>query len=265
MRSDTEFDMFISDWLKQTADNAEVPVHCKAEIDERIECSESNRKKGGIKQMKKWTVKKIVTTAAVCCLLIGTGVYAAGKLTYIESHSSSEPSITEYERIDELEEEAGFKMLTEEDFTNGFVFTGGGIVDTEGKDEQGGSLLSWKEISLSYKDGQGKVLSIDAEKESVYDMDLSADAMEVRTIRGIKVYYNYTEMYLVPPSYVPTAEEEERNQNDPHYNIAYGSDAPETNYFSSLSFAKDGVRYYISTFDDVSADELYVIAEELLD
>ena len=98
MRSDTEFDMFISDWLKQSADNAEVPVRCKAEIDERIECSESNRKKGGIKQMKKWTVKKIVTTAAVCCLLIGTGVYAAGKLTYIESHSSSEPSITEYEK-----------------------------------------------------------------------------------------------------------------------------------------------------------------------
>ena len=65
--------------------------------------------------------------------------------------------------------------------------------------------------------------------------------------------------------YEPTAEEEERNQNDPHYNIAYGSDAPETRYISSLAFAKDGVRYYITTFDEVSADELYLVAEELLD
>ena len=30
-------------------------------------------------------------------------------------------------------------------------------------------------------------------------------------------------------------------------------------------FAKEGVRYYITTFDDLSADDLYLIAEELLD
>ena len=156
-------------------------------------------------------------------------------------------------------------MRTKEDFTNGFVFTGGGIVDTEGQDEQGGTISSWKMISLSYKNGEGKALTIDAEPASAFEQDLSTNAVETRSIQGTEAYYNYTEMYLVPPSYRPTAEEEERNRTDPHFNIAYGSDAPETLFSSMLCFAKDDVRYYITTFDDVSADDLYLIAEEMLE
>ena len=265
MRSNAEFDRFISGELKRAADSVEAPSRCKAEIDERIASAESGRQKGGTLLMRNWTVRKFVTAAAVCCLLIGTGVFAARKLTSIVSHGGSEPSITEYEKVSELEAEAGFKMRTEEDFTNGFVFTGGGITNTEGQDEQGSMLSNWKMISLTYKDKGGRTLTIDAEPESAIEQDLSADATEKRTIQGTEVYYNYTEMYLVPPTYKPTAEEEERNQNDPHFNIAYGSDAPETRFISSLAFAKDGVRYYITTFDEVSAEELFGMAEELLD
>ena len=156
-------------------------------------------------------------------------------------------------------------MRTEEEFSNGFVFTGGGIVDTEGQDEQGNGLSSWRMISLTYRNAEDKELTIDAEQEASFEQDLSENASETRTIRGTEVYYDYTEMYLVPPSYRPTAEEEERSRTDPHYTISYGSDAPETTYSSTLCFVKDGVRYYITTFDDLSADDLYLIAEELLD
>lgn len=265
MRSDTEFDKFISEELRKAADRVEVPISSKTNIDERIMSAESNRQTGGTTKMKKWTARRLVSAAAICCLLIGTSVFAAGRLVSITSHSSSEPSITEYEKIDKLEAEAGFEMRTKEDFTNGFVFTGGGIVDTEGQDEQGGTISSWKMISLSYKNGEGKALTIDAEPASAFEQDLSTDAVETRSIQGTEAYYNYTEMYLVPPSYRPTAEEEERNRTDPHFNIAYGSDAPETLFSSMLCFAKDDVRYYITTFDDVSADDLYLIAEEMLE
>ena len=265
MRSNAEFDKFISGELKRAADCIEAPSRCKAEIDERIASAESGRQKGGTIQMRNWTFRKSVAAVAICCLLIGTGVFAAGRIASVVSHGSSEPAVTKYEKIDELEAEAGFTMRTKEDFSNGFAFTGGGIVDTEGQDEQGNGLSSWKMISLTYRNAEDKELTIDAEQEASFEQDLSADAAEARTIQGTEVYYNYTEMYLVPPAYEPTAEEEERNQNDPHYNIAYGSDAPETRYISSLAFAKDGVRYYITTFDEVSADELYLVAEELLD
>ena len=265
MRSDAGFDRFISEGLKEAAGRVEVPARCKTEIDMRIVSAESDQQTGGTKQMRNWTFRKSVAAVAICCLLIGTGVFAAGRIASVVSHGSSEPAVTKYEKIDELEAEAGFTMRTEEEFSNGFVFTGGGIVDTEGQDEQGNGLSSWKMISLTYRNAEDKELTIDAEQEASFEQDLSENASETRTIRGTEVYYDYTEMYLVPPAYEPTAEEEERNQNDPHYNIAYGSDAPETRYISSLAFAKDGVRYYITTFDEVSADELYLVAEELLD
>ena len=265
MRSDAEFDRFISEGLGEAADRAEVPARCKKEIDARIVSAESGQKTGGIKQMRNRTVKKWAAAAAICCLLIGTGVYAAGRIASIASHGSSEPSVTEYDRIDKLEAEAGFTMRTEEDFTNGFAFAGGSIVDSEGLDEQGNRLSSWKMISLTYRNAEDKTLTIDAEQEDSCEQDPPADATETRTIQGTEVYYDYTEMYLVPASYKPTAEEEERSRTDPHYNIAYGSDAPETMYTGTLCFTKDGVRYYITTFDDLSADDLYLVAEELLD
>ena len=264
MRSDTEFEKFISEELGKAADRVEVPKSSKTKIDERIMAAESNRQTGGTIKMKIWTARRLVSAAAICCLLIGTSVFAAGRLVSIMSHGSSEPSITDYEKIDKLEAEAGFETRTKEDFTNGFVFTGGGIVDAEGQDEQGGTLSSWKMISLSYKNGEGKALTIDAEPVSAFEQDLSTDAVESRTIQGTEAYYNYIEMYLVPPSYRPTAEEEERNRTDPHFTIAYGSDVPETKFSSTLCFAKDDVRYYITTFDDVSADDLYLIFEEML-
>lgn len=265
MRSDTEFDRFISEELKEAAGRVEVPVRCKTEIDARIMSAESDQQTGGSKQMRNWTFRKSVAAVAICCLLIGTGVFAAGRIASVVSHGSSEPAVTKYEKIDELEAEAEFTMRTEEEFSNGFVFTGGGIVDTEGQDEQGNGLSSWKMISLTYRNAEDKELTIDAEQEASFEQDLSENASETRMIRGTEVFYDYTEMYLVPPSYRPTEEEEERSRTDPHYTIAYGSDAPETTYSSMLCFVKDGVRYYITTFDDLSADDLFLIAEELLE
>ena len=265
MRSDAGFDRFISERLKEAAGRVEVPERCKTEIDTRIMSAKSDQQTGGTKQMRSWTFRKSAAAVVICCLLIGTGVFAAGRIASVVSHGSSEPSVTEYEKIDELETEAGFTIRMKEDFSNGFVFTGGGIVDTEGQDEQGNGLSSWKMISLTYRNAEDKELTIDAEQAASFEQDLSGNASETRMIHGTEVYYDYTEMYLVPPSYRPTAEEEERSRTDPHYTIAYGSDVPETTYSSTLCFAKDGVRYYITTFDDLSADDLYLIAEELLE
>ena len=203
MRSDARFDRFISEGLKEAAGRVEVPARCKTEIDMRIVSAESDQQTGGTKQMRNWTFRKSAAAVVMCCLLIGTGVFAAGRIASVVS------------------------QRTEEKFSNGFVFTGGGIVDTEGQDEQGNGLSSWKMISLTYRNAEDKELTIDAEQEASFEQDLSENASETRTIRGTEVYYDYTEIYLVPPSYRPTAEEEERSRTDPHYTIAYGSDAPE--------------------------------------
>ena len=176
MRSDAGFDRFISEGLKEAAGRVEVPARCKTEIDMRIVSAESDQQTGGTKQMRNWTFRKSAAAVVMCCLLIGTGVFAAGRIASVVSHGSSEPAVTKYEKIDELEAEAGFTMRTEEKFSNGFVFTGGGIVDTEGQDEQGNGLSSWKMISLTYRNAEDKELTIDAEQEASFDQDLSGNA-----------------------------------------------------------------------------------------
>ena len=186
MRSDAGFDRFISEGLKEAAGRVEVPARCKTEIDMRIVSAESDQQTGGTKQMRNWTFRKSVAAVAICCLLIGTGVFAAGRIASVVSHGSSEPAVTKYEKIDELEAEAGFTMRTEEEFSNGFVFTGGGIVDTEGQDEQGNGLSSWKMISLTYRNAEDKELTIDAEQEASFEQDLSADAAERKCITIIR-------------------------------------------------------------------------------
>ena len=186
MRSDAGFDKFITEGLKEAAGRVEVPVRCKTEIDTRIMSAESDQQTGGIKQMRSWTFRKSAAAVVICCLLIGTGVFAAGRIVSVVSHGSSEPRVTEYAKIDELEAEAGFTMRTKEDFSNGFAFTGGGIVDTEGQDEQGNGLSSWKMISLTYRNAEDKELTIDAEQEASFEQDLSGNASETRTIHGTR-------------------------------------------------------------------------------
>ncbi|MCR5809988.1 MAG: hypothetical protein K6G34_01055, partial [Lachnospiraceae bacterium] len=110
MRSDAGFDRFITEELKEAAGRVEVPARCKTETDTRIMSAESDQQTGGTKQMRSWTFRKSVAAVVICCLLIGTGVFAAGRIASVVSHGSSEPAVTKYEKIDELEAEAGFMM-----------------------------------------------------------------------------------------------------------------------------------------------------------
>ena len=80
MRSDAGFDRFITEELKEAAGRVEVPARCKTEIDMRIVSAESDQQTGGTKQMRNWTFRKSVAAVAICCLLIGTGVFAAGRI-----------------------------------------------------------------------------------------------------------------------------------------------------------------------------------------
>ena len=96
MRSDARFDRFISEGLKEAASRVEVPVRCKTAIDTRIMSAESDQQTGGIKQMRSWTFRKSAAAVVICCLLIGTGVFAAGR---IGIHDTDEGGFLERIRI----------------------------------------------------------------------------------------------------------------------------------------------------------------------
>ena len=61
-----------------------------------------------------------------------------------------------------------------------------------------------------------------------------------------------------------TPEELEREESDPHYTISYGIDEERTEINSDVCFEMNGVKYLLLTSDDVSEDELFAMAEEII-
>ena len=258
------FDQEIRNALKTAADHVDVSSRCKDRIDAQINCAEAMQSNGGSGHMKRWNWKKAVIAAVACCMLIGGTVFAAGKIVSIYSHSQSGYEITDYTGISKFEKDTGIEAEHVEVFTNGFRFDGANIVESEGNDEQGNTVSSWEEIMLTYVDDTGRTVSIDMEPYAVLNQDLSKDTLEERTVADISVYYNQVEYHLVPADYEATSEELERKESDPHYTISYGIDEERTEISSDVCFEMDGIKYLLLTFDDVSADELYSMAEEII-
>ena len=265
MHNDIEFDRQIANDLRAAADRVAASADCKRRIDARILRAESETAKGGRKRMAMWTMKKAAAAVAMCCLMIGTVVLAAGKITSVYSHNALGTEVESYGEVEALEKEAGYEVVAKEQFGNGFTFAGGEIVDNEGMDESGNAVSSWKGIDLTYHDDAGRSVFVAMEPASSPSQDLSVNTLETRTFHGTEVYYDRIEQKLVPPDYVPTEEEQARSENDPQFMISYGSDEISTKFISEVCFNAGDVRYFILSFDEISADELYSMAEELLE
>ena len=97
------------------------------------------------------------------------------------------------------------------------------------------------------------------------DTALSASLKNfLKFFHGITVSFNYDEYLILPDEDEPLeASVQERKENDDHFFVSYGG-AKETYFFSNASFIKDGVRYLIFTNGDVSADDLFKMAAELI-
>ena len=88
---------------------------------------------------------------------------------------------------------------------------------------------------------------------------------ETLTINGITVSYNYDEYLFLPTEDEPLSPEvQEREKTDDHFFVSYGSSEAETVFYSGVSFVKDGVSYHLFTRDDISADDLFSLTEELI-
>ena len=259
-----QFDRMITDSLHAAADHVNVSPCCKDWICEQIDLVEAGRAKGELYRMRNWTFSRVAAAVLASCLVIGTGAFAAGKIVSVYSHSSSESEIESYSNLGRTEEEAGFQILSVEKFTNGFSFMQAEAVDTEGRDEENNTVNAWKRISLVYKDDLGRVVYADAEPEVIQEQDLSLNALEEKEIAGTMVYYDCIEHLFVPADYKPSDEELAREAEDPHFAIAYGDSETRTVFAKDVVFSKGGVKYLLLTFDDVSKEELFGMAEEII-
>lgn len=229
-------------------------------------CSAPTEMKGRM-TMKRWTLPKIAAVVATCIIATGGTVFAASKIVMYTSSSNSNYDYTSIADMNTATSDLQKKMdVTMPEFPDSlggdYVFDGGNTVNVRGKDEAGNTIGKWDDLRAVYKNADGGVVNLNLSYNLSDDEDRTPT--ETRTIDGITVAFNYDEYLILPNEDEPLDTSiQERMENDDHFFVSYGGDK-ETFFFSGASFVKDGVRYLIFTEDNVSADDLFSMAEELI-
>lgn len=146
----------------------------------------------------------------------------------------------------------------------GFAFKGGNTVKTEGKDDEGNTVMETDDFIADYTDKEGRNVTIRM-SQIPYDRE-GREATNIRMIDGITVNYDFDEYLILPDECCKLDDEtKERKENDSHFFVNYGeTEKTENLFYSTVTFEKDGVSYEISSFDDVGEEELFSMAQELI-
>ncbi len=211
--------------------------------------------------MKRVMLRRVAVIAAACVMVTGVTAFAGG---IISTYTSSSHEYYDYESVDEINEKAEGEIIAfPEAFDNGFVFDGGNDVNVNGLDDSGVKQEEWHDLHAVYKNADEESVTLAVSDRG--SEEKWREATETRIINGIKVDYNYDEYLSLPDeSYELDEATKERMESDDHFFVGYGSDAEETHFFKGVLFIKDGKLYDLYSMDDVSSDELFSMAEELI-
>ena len=224
------------------------------------------------KYMKKWSLSKIAAVAAACLMITGVTALAESKITTIEGNTRSGydyNTITEMTSAQTNINDKQDKVMPAfpETIGNGYAFDGGNTTHEREKDYHGNIIDTWDNLDGAYKNNAGNTIYLSMSYKSLFSDEKTPSDTEARDIEGITVSYNYDEYLFLPDgedNKELDSDVKARLDSDDHFHVSYGSDKPETAYFSSVSFTKEGINISIYSFDDVTSDELFSIAEELI-
>lgn len=241
--------------FNETYKNIVDDLQPSTELYDKIRISEETK-------MMRFNKMKMVVWIAAACMVFGTTVFAAGKISGYKSWSNT---LTEEKDISKAREDAeklGVTLEIPADFSNGYVFDRSNAGGIEGLDEDGNAVVSGKSFEATYcrEDASNIYLNVDPSFEP-----LVAEECDIcKEINGIKVYF-YDHIYKFVPSDYELTDEDRENMEKPGYNISYGSDEVEEQKCSGFIFEYEEKVYNILSFDaELSADEWYEMAEELL-
>lgn len=261
-------DREIREALCASVQHIEASDHMKQQIDRRIS---GELIKEEIMR-KHFSMKKVIISVAAACLVIGTVCIAGSGIKYYMGGSSVYPDYTEFSDLAKAEETVGYDVKAVENFDNGFRFQSITIGDTSLVDESGKEQESQKELQLRYeKDGEeitlfmrrlyqeeaGRLDETEKERLERCEQVLQAGAVQAGFLRLINKF--------VPVDYELT-EEDEKNMENPNFNLAYGSSEVEENIGYSTSWIDNGVLYDLYGTDlSITGDEMLEMAKEIIE
>lgn len=230
----------------------------KDRIDREI--LESQKEAGN---MKRFSMKKLVIGVAAGCLLLSGGVFAAGRVVSLSSHSYLWDAYKSYGDMDKAQAKLGYPADTVEEFANGYRFDKMFVDDVNGTDADGNVIYTFKDLSISYEKSGEPSVWLDV-KKPVEPQKRKGEPEAARQVEGITLYYDTITYKFVPPSYELT-EEDQANLERDNFTISYGSDEVKVQQNSSVTWEKEGVHYNLSGFDlNLSSDEMFDMAEEVM-
>ncbi|MDO5155757.1 MAG: hypothetical protein Q4D51_07310 [Eubacteriales bacterium] len=234
-------------------------LHASPEVlTEVMKMADSNKV---IEIKKKFWMSK-VAVAGLAIVLMGTTVFAAGKITAINMTTNTANTIKKYEKMLKQSEQLDIESNIPESFQNGYAFDHANVGNMTAVDDKNHPVKKAKVLDVTYakKGAEDICLSIQPQ----IDAEDVIQENQKRTIEGLDVLYFEATYKFVPIDYQLT-EEDKENEKKMDYIISYGSDQVEVKQNKTIYFIKDDKAYSLSGFDSkLSANEWFEMAEELI-
>ena len=233
--------------------------HDKKRLLKNVMPAGEKHSKGEVIIMKTKSIPKAAAIALAGVVVTGGTALAASRIL---TYEASSPAYYEYNSAADMNAEEGTQVFPET-LGAGYVFDGGNDVYVSGKDDAGNTLGKWTDQRAEYHHTDGTSVSLSVSGQPADDNGRTPTA--TREIAETTVAYNYDEYLLLPDESAPLDPAvKERMETDDHFFVSYGGEEQETYFFRSVSFEKNGVSYNLNTMDEISEDELFSMAEELL-
>ncbi|WP_411680106.1 hypothetical protein [Clostridium thailandense] len=214
-----------------------------------------------VKVYKKGSMKKKFIIALVATMVIGTTVFAAGKITSITSSSSSRPTYTTIPTAEQVKKNLKFNPKLVNKFDNGYIFEKGHTVNNKGRDENGNVVGESQSLDFTYTKGNDK-LDLFMEKGRLGEMPKKE--IVIANYKGIDLYYYSYTSKSEPANYKMT-EQDKKDKASGKYVFGYGSDKEEISQVQNIIWMQDGIYYsFLGIDSNVSKEELSKMAQQVI-
>ena len=140
-----------------------------------------------VKLVKHLKISKIAAVAAAAVMLLSLSVWAANVLiTSRGAQSSNIPTYNSVPTAETLQDDIGISPKILNNFSNGYTFDSGYIVENEDYSEDGRIFESYKSLNCHYKRNED-MISLDIDKSTAGNQSNHSDTAE--TYKGSDIKY----------------------------------------------------------------------------
>ncbi len=249
--------------LKNAVQNCMPSADTQLHLQEKLNAADA--KSQTFRKLHHFSPKAVLIAATLCILGVSGTVFAGGQIIGNYMYSDAFHNYSHYEDLAKAEEKAGFQTSLPERFSTGYEFDGITMTHSGTIDENGNHSAQRLGIDAEYKNADDARLLIQVEEEPLRQEDKENATAVAELSDGTLVYYSEDTYLNVPYDYQPTDEELSRDEEDPHFFIAVGSDQIETTEASFAVLEIDGITYVMqSPGQAASKADMLRMAEELI-